>query len=581
MKYNTVNMNDDQNNGPEGAADSMSASKILPNTHEPERTRDGGGTNADLPAAETISVRPGVQMLGILQHLNYKSWFALAEFVDNSIQSYLANLDRLRTLHGADFTLRVEIEIEDTDTPRIIVRDNAAGIATGDYQRAFRPADVPPDRTGLSEFGMGMKSAACWFGSKWRVRTKALGEDFSGTVEVNVDDIVRSGTEQIVVVRRPADRDSHYTEILIEALKQVPRRRGIAKIRTYLADIYRVYLRRGMLELLLNGEKIEFIEPAVLRAPRHDAPAGAPEQEWRKEIRFTTTKGVTVRGFAGILAAGRASGAGFALLRRDRLIQGLSEEGWKPEDIFGKANTFRSQRVFGELFLEGVAVSHTKDGFQLEEHEDEIIPMLRNALDEGELPLLKQAEGFRVRVSKPDLSMAANSSVEHTIATVEKQGPDKLSICEAKSHVAAAAEQPTGTLEPILPSNPETSSEPNAGARPVSSPLIARRESRAIKVGAEEWQVVIELTDDPAVSDLIRVGESLDAHARSITIRFSLAHPFTQRFVSDDMNTLEPLLRLACAIGLAQVLARKAGVAKPGVVLMNANELLREVLCHD
>jgi len=125
-------------------------------------------------SATTISVRPGVQILGILQHLNYKSWFALAEFVDNSIQSYLANLDRLQALHGPDFILRVDIDIEDTATPRIVIRDNAAGIAAGDYQRAFRPADVPPDRTGLSEFGMGMKSAACWFCAREALYSPAM-----------------------------------------------------------------------------------------------------------------------------------------------------------------------------------------------------------------------------------------------------------------------------------------------------------------------------------------------------------------------------------------------------------------------
>ena len=37
------------------------------------------------------------------------------------------------------------------------------------------PAAIPPDRSGLSEFGMGMKSAACWFAPRWSVRTKALG----------------------------------------------------------------------------------------------------------------------------------------------------------------------------------------------------------------------------------------------------------------------------------------------------------------------------------------------------------------------------------------------------------------------
>jgi len=532
-----------------------------------------------------ISVRPGVQMLGILQHLNYKSWYALAEFVDNSIQSYHMHRERLQQLHGAGFVLEIDIEIEDTDNPRIVIRDNAAGIAESDYQRAFRPADVPPDRTGLSEFGMGMKSAACWFAPKWRVRTKALGENALATVSVDVTNIVTTGVEHLEVKRTPADPNQHFTELTLENIHQVPRRRGLGKIRTHLADIYRVFLRRGMLRLRVNGEPVEFVEPAVLSHVRHDAAPGAPAIEWRKEIDITTPSGVTVRGFAALLATGKAAGAGFALFRRDRLIQGLGEEGWKPEEIFGRPNSFRSQRLFGELVIEGMAVSHTKDGFRLEEHEEELIPLLREALDAEPLPLLTQAERMRVRPAKATLMTVAASGVEDTIATVERYGPESLTIVDARSHTAVS--QPESGALGILPMEPASTSgatspslSPSCGT-PTGSALVARRESRSIRVGSEDWQVVMELSDDPAISEWVRVFESLDVHARSITIRFSLAHPFTQRFVTDELATLEPLLRIACAMGLAQVFARKAGVPKPGVVLMGVNELLRETLCHD
>src|SRR5271155_409055 len=110
-----------------------------------------------------VSIRPGVGILSVLRHLNYKAWFAMAEFVDNSLQSYLQNSERLQELHGREFRLKVEIEIERSDEVRIKIRDNAAGIATADYARAFRPAELPTDRSGFAEFGMGMKSAACWF----------------------------------------------------------------------------------------------------------------------------------------------------------------------------------------------------------------------------------------------------------------------------------------------------------------------------------------------------------------------------------------------------------------------------------
>ena len=37
----------------------------------------------------TVNIRPGVSVLSVLRHLNYRPWFAIAEFVDNSIQSFL------------------------------------------------------------------------------------------------------------------------------------------------------------------------------------------------------------------------------------------------------------------------------------------------------------------------------------------------------------------------------------------------------------------------------------------------------------------------------------------------------------
>ena len=95
-----------------------------------------------------VNIRPEVNILSVLRHLNYRPWFALAEFVDNAIQSFITNRVQLSTADGPNFVLRVSIQIDPEGTGRIVVIDNAAGIALADFPRAFRPAQIPPNRDG-------------------------------------------------------------------------------------------------------------------------------------------------------------------------------------------------------------------------------------------------------------------------------------------------------------------------------------------------------------------------------------------------------------------------------------------------
>ena len=43
-----------------------------------------------------VEIRPEVAMYAAFARLNYEPWYALAEFVDNSLQSYLANRSALQ-----------------------------------------------------------------------------------------------------------------------------------------------------------------------------------------------------------------------------------------------------------------------------------------------------------------------------------------------------------------------------------------------------------------------------------------------------------------------------------------------------
>jgi hypothetical protein len=238
-----------------------------------------------MSAARKVNIRPGVSVLSVLRHLNYSPWFALAEFVDNSLQSYIESKSKIHELHGPAWKLKVSIDIDTSHPGRITIRDNAGGISADAFPRAFRPAVIPPDRSGLSEFGMGMKSAACWFAPKWQVRTKALGEPVARTVRFDIATIVRDELEELDIDERPAASNEHFTEVSLDELHHVPVGRTFGKIKEHLTDIYRVFLRDGTLELQFNGDSLFYEVASVLTAPFFREPNG-PDKVWRREIRF-------------------------------------------------------------------------------------------------------------------------------------------------------------------------------------------------------------------------------------------------------------------------------------------------------
>jgi len=512
-----------------------------------------------------INIRPGVSILSVLPHLNYRPWFALAEFVDNSIQSFQEYRGAIAEADGPDVCLKVEIDIDQNDGGSIIIRDNAAGIHDKDFARAFRPAALPTDRSGLCEFGMGMKSAACWFAPIWTARTAAIGESIEKKVRFDIRQIVRDEIEELEVDTRSVDPKAHYTEIVLANLNVIPHGRTITKIKDHLRDIYRVFTRRGDLFLFLNGEPLLYEAPDILVAPFYRLP-DEPPVEWRKEFEFDFGLGLKAKGFAAIRKTASTTRAGFALFRRNRLIQGSADEGYRPEFIFGSPNTFIFQRVFGEIHLQGFDVSHTKDGFKWDENEQSFLELLKEELNSGVLPLLQQAREHRVQRQPHDFHHGAKAATSRTAQTIHDHIPP---VIEDISRMEGTENNPEDTLQ-------EAAETPS-------------RHATDVELNGKKWRIVIELTYDPAIGDWLSLSDHIAEEGKSkaeedgyriIGLRMSLAHPFMERFSGTDCEQIEPLLRLAAALGLAEVVARDSGVKMAGTIRRNVNELLRNALWH-
>lgn len=505
-------------------------------------------------AIKSIDIRPGVSVLSVLRHLNYKPWFALAEFVDNAIQSHAANRLALIAQHGDDFRLVVRIDLDSMAPASLSIKDNAVGISASDYPRAFRPAAVPPDKSGLSEFGMGMKSAACWFAPRWRVRTSALGEPVERTVRFDIERIVNDDLQELEISETSAAAESHFTEIVLEDLHHPPLGRTLGKIKEHLADIYRVFLREGTLQLYFRGELLTHAEPDVLVAPPHREPTAEP-RVWKKDISFDFGQGLSAHGFAALREPASTTHAGFSLFRRKRLIEGSADEKYRPQLVFGNPNSYRYQRLFGELHLEGFQVSHTKDGFQWDENEQAFLELLKEHLDEAPLPLLDQAEGWRTRAARSTMVPAVEHAVAQTALAIEHHLPNVLPALVDAPMVDA----PTATL-------------------PAAASIAAKELTLSFR--GRTWQIRIEVSEDPAEGEWHSVGnvDTDKSGGRRLELRIAAAHPFMIRFAQMDDQAFEAILRIAAAIGISELVARDSGVQKAGTFRRNINEILTEAL---
>jgi hypothetical protein len=505
-------------------------------------------------ADSVINIRPGVGIFALFPHMNYRPWFALGEFVDNSLSSYEARRARLLDAEGRDFQFRVVIEIDGSDNGFIRVWDNAGGIATADYARAFVTAEPPPpDESGLSEFGIGMKSASCWFARRWRVRSSALGESIERTVEFDVPRIVRDGIEDLNLVVEPSLEGEHFTEVRLWDLYKPPQTRTVQKMREHLASIYRDFIRTGDLRLVFDGEDLAFEQPKVLVAPRWDQDGGQ-RVKWTKEIDFRLPSGERVRGFAALRETGSTKFAGFALFRHRRLVVGSGDETYRPADVFGGSNSFRFQRLFGELHLDDLEISHTKDGFIWGDKEHVFLAHLKKELDSEPMPLLSQAERYRSRRTEPIVQHAAVRALEGTAVALQGTG--------------AAAEQ-------------QSSAEP-AGPPPVESEtvgsVVASR-TLDLTVRGVSWHIVIEITSDLADTDWLTVSDKPSPPGspqgpRTLGIRMGLSSPFMRRFATGSGEDIEALLRIGAGLVLAETTAREAGVKQATTVRRNLNDLL-------
>jgi len=377
-----------------------------------------------------VPIGTGGRIWEMLKNLESTPWKQLGEFIDNSLSSWMSDEEN-------DCPVQIDITFDPEygngdKKGRLIIRDNALGISDEMMQRAFDLGNIPENLINpknLNQFGVGMKVAACWFGDKWTVETSALGEPVKKTVQWDLKKVVAGKLTELPVKAIPAKASEHFTVITITDLNHSPEHQStIAKIKTFIPKMFRKFIEDGRVTITWEGEVLTDKTPSVLTAPWYqdvEKEINNPVQIcWETSFDLNLQKGQKITGYACLFEKFDRQHTGLNYFWRKRLIQGNIEPFYRPSVLFGAGNSFRTGRLYIELYCDEMNVTNNKgaiDWSLSRVKEDDLIAALIDQLKLKELRLLQQGENYRnpqAEISK----IRIDTGLDHAEDVANKEG---------------------------------------------------------------------------------------------------------------------------------------------------------------
>lgn len=370
-----------------------------------------------------VDIRPDVAALRIFRSMSFTPWYALGEFVDNSITSSIKNLNQLKKINGSDYELQIDIKF-DKENETLIIDDNAAGISKSEIERALKTG-IPPEDTskGLSKHGVGMKAAALWWGRRLTIETYPIAEKTGWQAVIDISEI--GDLENLIEVKPIPDRGFPGTKIKVEFLWQkMPQSKTVTAIKAYLPSIYRAYLNPELNNngfgcvINYDGKPLSFQPPALLEEPfwkGKDGPENNIPIRWeKKNIDIALSTGSHITGWVGILQTMKRDHSGFFLHYRGKGISGvvpiadsdigdleeakdaIAKSAYKPRKIFGQQGHYKDQSFIGEFDITAFGKTITTDSALWSPQEEaEFVDKLYEIMSDPAMNFIKMAENYR------------------------------------------------------------------------------------------------------------------------------------------------------------------------------------------
>ena len=498
-----------------------------------------------------IDIRPDSGVYGTFRRISYRPWSAIAEFIDNSTQNYFEHKQNISKVTSSDAALEIDIAY-DPRAKTLTIIDNANGMNWSELERAIQLNRPPANTSGRSEFGMGLKMAACWFGGQWRVVTKRLGDSVEYNALVDVHRLEVDKPEAIVVSQRMAlEPSEHYTRIEIEKLHRTFRGRSLFSIRENIASMYRRDIDSGDITIRWNGGPFEWEKDPVFE---EKSPDGSIVR-WEKDVQFDVD-GAEVTGKVWIRMPGQARRAGMHLFRRNRMVVGGPGSGYKPREIFLAPNSFQSQRLVGELDLDNWPITQTKDAFDWD-----------GELETGFIEMLHQSVTDYVQKAR---DIKSDSTTQTTSADGQLIGDNTKESLRSPDVDSTLTIVETGPPPPRNPPVETLDRLQRSVEHSGDQPTYVQLGSEGVPTLKVYWLDDLPSSDIHAHFDMPSDEELL--------LYINLNHPFVERVISREPAKLELYALNLYADALVESGIRKRGQNVPAHTFRNFKDAFLRVI---
>ncbi len=526
------------------------------------KENDEDGKYTIMSKSNYINIQPESDMYAFFENLNYKVWYAISEFVDNSTQSYFDHekeLSRLKEFKG----LEVDIKYEGNS---FIIRDNAYGMDFENFERAIQLQKPPKDTTGRNEFGMGLKTASFWLGKRLTLESTALGENKLYKLEMDTELLKETKSPLNKYEVFDIDESEHYTKIVIENVKEgrgLSHHATVARVKMQLATIYKLDIlgvgrEKYGVKIIVQDEELvpakrdyyEVVEATCEKYDKYLKKSSKendiiidPGDKLVKDIEFTINhKGedLEVRGEIGILEVGSRQNAGLTLYRRGRVIQGGPDKNYRPKEIFRGGGSFEYQRIAGDLHLDKFKVTQQKDEFDWDaELEIKLINKIKERIED----LIYLCKKIDKSDKKPNNDNFDKTDLDELTEKLEKQMGSK--------NINEVVERQNRQNE--LEISNEMSKAEKTGKKITNEEAIDIIKSRKLVefsnkvICFQDYEFTIAKTN---VSDFIKI-EYKEEDRKKVIVRINFEHDFFNTFEDSDLFR-EVIAKIALAFAFAE-----------------------------